>query len=267
MTLLDTKLTGPGWARWRRALWYHAAFYKQTWRGSVISNFMFPILYLASMGLGVGKLVNAHSGDVAGQTYLHFVAPGLLAITAMQLGTGESLWPILGAVKWVRTYHAAIATPLEPEDVLIGKVTWVGVRLLMTSLVYTVIIACFGAISSWTGVFLPAVGVLTGLAFCGPLVAYALTVESDTTFTTIFRFLIVPMFLFSATFYPVSVYPPGMRCIVQFMPLYHGVALARGFCFGDAPIWPMVAHAVVLVSLFVVGFWFARRNIRRRLIS
>jgi lipooligosaccharide transport system permease protein len=267
MSTLEATQTGPGWPRWRRALWYHAAFYRLTWRASVISSFLFPILYLASMGLGVGSLVSTHTGLVEGQTYLHFVAPGLLAITAMQLGTGESMWPILGAVKWVRTYHAAVATPLEPEDVLTGKLAFVGLRLLMTATVYTVIIACFGAVSSWWGVLLPAVGVLTGLAFAAPLIAYALTVESDSSFSTIFRFLIVPMFLFSATFYPVATYPPGIRWVVQLMPLYHGVALARGFAFGGAPLWPMVAHVAVLSSLFAVGVVVARRHMRRRLVS
>jgi lipooligosaccharide transport system permease protein len=265
-TLTTTLNDGPGWAPWRRALWYHAAFYAQTWRASVISSFMFPILYLASMGLGIGHLVSHHSGLVEGQSYLHFVAPGLLAITAMQLASNECMWPILGAVKWVRTYHAAIATPLEPEDVIIGKFAWVGVRLLFTSVVYAIIIAAFGAISSWWALTLPAIGLLTGMAFAAPLAAFSLTLESDTSFATIQRFLIVPMFLFSATFYPLRTYPSSIRWIVQFMPLYHGVALARAATFGSPWHWALVAHVAVLTVMSIAGIIVARRFIRRRLV-
>ena len=91
-----------GWSPARRSAWYHFEFYRQTWRGSVISNFLFPILYLGSMGMGVGHLVNAHAGLVEGHPYLDFVAPGLLAMTTMQVGSGESMWPILGDRKSTR---------------------------------------------------------------------------------------------------------------------------------------------------------------------
>jgi lipooligosaccharide transport system permease protein len=258
---------GPGWPRWFRALWYHGAFYAQTWRASVISSFLFPLLYLTSLGIGVGRLVSRHSGLIQGHTYLHFIAPGLLAITAMQVAAGESMWAILGAVKWVRTYHAAVATPLEPEDVVTGKLAWVGLRLVVTAGVYSVIIAFFGAITSWWGLALPLVGLLTGWAFAAPLIAYAVTANSDAPFTMIFRFLIIPMSLFSATFYPVSAYPPSLRWIVQIMPLYHGVALTRTLAYGHGAVGPTVAHVAVLVALAGVGFVVARRNMRRRLVD
>jgi lipooligosaccharide transport system permease protein len=269
MTLLASATTldrAPGWAPWRRALWYHAAFYSKTWRASVISSFMFPILYLLSMGIGIGHLVAKHTGLVEGQSYLHFVAPGLLVITAMNLASNECMWPILGAVKWDRTYQAAIATPLEPEDVITGKLVWVGVRLVGTSAVYAAIIAAFGAVSSWWALLLPLVGLATGLAFGTLLVAYSLTLESDTAFATIQRFLIVPMFLFSATFYPLHQYPSYLRWVVQLMPLYHGVALARAVTFGAPWHWALALHALVLVVLAVGGWLLSRRLIRRRLV-
>ncbi len=263
----STPIKGPGWSPWRRSLWYHARFYAQTWRGSVISNFLMPILYLTAMGVGIGHLVTQHVGTVEGHKYLNFIAPGLLTITAMQLGAGESMWPILGAVKWVRTYHAAVATPLEPEDVVAGKVSWVAVRLAASSVIYLVVIACFGAVSSPWAITLPIIGVLTGLAFATPLMAFALTIESDTSFTTIYRFLIVPMFLFSATFYPVHQYPTSIRWLVQVMPLYHGVALARAAAFGTGQWSTLAVHVGVLLALGVGGFFLARRNMRRRLVS
>lgn len=263
----QTEVQGPGWPRWTRSLWYHATFYRQTWRASVFSTFAFPILYLLSMGVGVGHLVQKNTGLVQGQTYLHFVAPGMLVISAMTMAAGESMWAILAAVKWVRTYHAAVATPLNPEDVVAGKLGWVATRLFLTACVYTVIIACFGAIESWWAILLPLVGTLTGIAFAAPLVAFASRANSDSTFTLIFRFTIIPMTLFSATFFPVSTYPGYLRWIVQVMPLYHGVALARTLAFGQGHFAPTVAHVAVLLVPAVGGWLLANRNMRRRLAT
>ncbi len=256
-----------GWARWQRAWWYHAMQYGQTWRGSVAGSVLFPIFYLAAMGVGVGHLVSAHTGLVQGQTYLHFIAPSLLVTTAMQLGEGESLWPVLAAVKWVRTYHAAVSTPLEPEDVLAGKLTWVATRSLAGGIVYTIVIGAFGALHSWWALTLPLLSVLTTLAFAAPLVAYATTAESDASFPTLYRFAFVPMFLFSATFFPVASYPGYLRPLVQLVPLYHAVALGRAAAVGAGAPAALAAHLLVLVALTVAGVLVGRRTIRRRLVD
>jgi lipooligosaccharide transport system permease protein len=261
---LDTPLGGP---RWQRSWWYHATFYAQTWRGSVSSTILFPIFYLAALGIGVGKLVSAHTGLVDGQTYLHFIAPSLLATSTMQMGEGESLWPVLAAVKWLRTYHAVAATPLEPQDILLGKLSWVATRAFATGVVYTIIIACFGALHSWWSLTLPFLGALIALAFSAPLVAYAATAQSDASFTVIYRFAFVPMFLFSATFYPVSAYPASIRPLVQFVPLYHGVALARAAAFGQGSFAAIMAHLGVLIAMAAVGILWGRRTMHRRLVD
>jgi lipooligosaccharide transport system permease protein len=261
---LDARL---GWPRWRRSWWYHATFYAQTWRGSVASTVLFPIFYLAALGIGVGHLVNHHTGLVQGQTYLHFIAPSLLATTTMQLGEGESLWPVLAAIKWVRTYHAAAATPLEPKDILTGKLSWVVTRSFATGIVYTIVIGCFGALQSWWCLTLPFIGALITLAFSAPLVAYAATAQSDGSFTAIYRFAFVPMFLFSATFYPVSAYPGYLRPIVQLIPLYHGVALARAAAFGQGSLGAIFCHLAFLIAMAILGVLWGRRTLRRRLVD
>ena len=261
---LDERL---GWPRWRRSWSYHATYYAQTWRGSVASTVLFPIFYLAALGVGVGHLVTKHTGLVQGQTYLHFIAPTLLATTTMQLGEGESLWPVLAAIKWIRSYHAAVATPLEPEDILYGKLTWVATRALATGVVYTIVIACFGALQSWWSLTLPLIGTLITVAFAAPLVAFAATAQSDGSFTTLYRFGFVPMFLFSATFYPVSAYPGYLRPLVQIVPLYHGVALARAAAFGEGSLGPLLCHLVFLVTMAAVGVAWGRRTMRRRLVD
>jgi lipooligosaccharide transport system permease protein len=233
----------------------------------VASTVLFPIFYLASLGVGVGHLVSAHTGLVDGQTYLHFIAPSLLATTTMQLGEGESLWPVLAAVKWIRSYHAAAATPLEPEDILYGKLTWVVTRAFFTGIVYTIVIGAFGAIQSWWSLALPFIGALVALAFSAPLVAFAARSQSDGSFTTIYRFAFVPMFLFSATFYPVSAYPGYLRPLVQIMPLYHGVALARAAAYGHASFGAVICHIAVLAVLAAAGIAWGRHTLRRRLVD
>jgi lipooligosaccharide transport system permease protein len=252
---------------WVRSWHYHATFYAQTWRGSLASSILFPIFFLASLGVGVGHLVTINVGSVQGQTYLHFIAPSILATTTMQLGEGESLWPVLAAVKWVRSYHAAAATPLEPKDILFGKLSWVVTRAFVTGIIYTIVIGCFGALESWWCLTLPFLGALIALAFSAPLVAYAARCQSDAPFTVIYRFAFVPMFLFSATFYPVSAYPGYLRPLVQLVPLYHGVALARAAAYGHASIGPVLGHVAFLVAMAAVGIALGRRTMRRRLVD
>ena len=264
---MTTVVTTMGWPRWRRSWWHHAMQFRQTWQGSVYSTVLFPVFYLGAMGFGVGHLVSAHAGLVAGQTYLHFIAPGLLATTALQLGESESLYPVLGALKWHRNYHAAVTTPLEPRDVLWGKLAWLATRGLFTGLVYTITIGAFGALESWWALTLPLLGALITVATAAPLMAYAATCEDDTSFAYIYRFAVVPMFLFSATFYPLSAYPTGLQPIVQLMPLYHGVALTRAAAFGQGSLGPIAAHLTVLLTMLLVGLWWGQRSMARRLVD
>ena len=259
--------TRLGWPRWRRSWWYHATYYAQTWRGSVVSTVLFPIFYLAALGVGVGRLVSAHTGLVQAQTYLHFIAPSLLAATTMQLGESESLWPVLAAVKWIRSYHAAAATPLEPHDILMGKLSWVVTRAFATGVVYTIIIGFFGALQSWWSLTLPFIGALIALAFSAPLVAFAARSQTDGPFAMIYRFAFVPMFLFSATFYPVSAYPGSLRPLVQLVPLYHGVALSRAAAFGEGSWGAMAFHLGFLVVMALAGVAWGRRTMHRRLVD
>ena len=241
--------------------------FRQTWQGSVYSTVLFPVFYLSAMGVGVGHLVSAHAGLVAGQTYLHFIAPGLLATTALQLGESESLHPVLAGLKWERSYHAIVSTPLEPRDLLWGKLTWLATRGLFTGLVYTIAFGAFGVLASWWALTLPLLGALMTVAIAAPLVAYAATCEEDTSFAYIYRFAVVPMTLFSATFYPLSAYPSGLQPIVQLMPLYHGVALTRSAAFGQGSLGPIVAHLAVLFAMLLAGLWWGQRTLTRRLVD
>src|SRR5437868_12974392 len=149
-----------------RSLQSWAYRYKRTWRGSAVSSILQPVLFLAAMGLGLGSLVNrGHTSSLGGVTYLVFLAPALLAAAAMQTAAMESSWPVMAAVKWLKTYDAMLATPLRVRDVLAGHLTWITARIAMGAAVFTVVMAAFGAVKSPEGVLLLPAAVLTGLAF------------------------------------------------------------------------------------------------------
>jgi len=251
---------------WFRALRYFAYQYKRTWRSSITTSFLFPVLYLAAMGVGLGSLINQHSHTVGGVSYLDFLAPGLMAGTAMQIGANESMYPVLGAIKWVRTYLAMLATPLTVDDVLAGHLAWIGVRLMMVATIYLGVMAAFGTVASWLALLAVPAAVLTGLAFAAPITAFSATQEQDVAFTSLYRFAIIPLFLFSGTFYPVSQLPGWLQPVAQVTPLYQGVALCRSLTLGRVELWPTLGHLAYLVVMATVGTLAARWAFRRRLV-
>jgi lipooligosaccharide transport system permease protein len=251
---------------WVRSLGYWAFQYKRTWRSSLTTSFLFPLLYLAAMGVGLGTLVDHHVHDVAGVPYLSFVGPGVLAATAMQVGTNESTYPVMGAIKWIRTYFAMLATPLRVVDVLVGHLAWMVLRLVLTSAIFLVVLAAFGVTRSPEAVLALPAAVLGGMAFAAPITAFAATQEKDANFAVIYRFVLIPLFLFSGTFFPVTRLPGWLQPVAQATPLYHGVALCRALVLGQHLGWPMAGHAAYLVALVVLGVLAGFRAYRRRLV-
>jgi lipooligosaccharide transport system permease protein len=245
----------------------HALVYRRTWRGSVISTFFSPVLYLLAMGIGLGSLVDEGAGqaDLGGLSYLAFLAPGLLVATAMQTGAGDGSWPVMAGIKWTKTYHATLATPIGVRDLVVGHLGWVGLRLTFVSAVFVAIMAAFGAVESWVGAAAMIPAVLTGLVFAAATTAYAAYLESDTGLSTLFRFGIVPMFLFSGTFFPISQLPDWLEPLAAVVPLWHGVELARGMALGIPTTWPPVFHVAYLLAWIVGGTLVAFRTFSRKL--
>jgi len=249
-----------------RSFEYWLFQYKRTWRGSVISTILFPVLFLASMGLGLGTLVDSStSGGVEGHSYLVFLAPGLLAATAMQTAVGESTYPVMGAIKWIKTYHAMLATPLGVLDVLVGHLLFIGARVLIGSTIFLAVMTAFGAVESPLALLTLPAALLTGLAFATPVVAYSAVLENDYGFAVLLRFVVVPLFLFGGVFYPVSQLPLVLEQLAYLTPLWHGVALSRELALGTATLGATLLHVAYLAVWIVVGFVFAARNYQRRL--
>jgi lipooligosaccharide transport system permease protein len=240
--------------------------YRRTWRGSIYSSLLEPLLYLASLGLGLGTLVNRHHpAGLGGVNYLAFLAPGLLAATGMQTAVGESTYPVLGSVKWNKTYQAAVASPLRPADVFHGHVLFVVMRLGMNCTLFLAVAAAFGAIRSPAALAAVPVAVLTGLAFATPIEAWAVTRTKDTSFAMIFRFGVIPLFLFSGIFFPVSQLPVWLRPVAYATPLWHGVTLCRALSLGTAGLPAALGHAAYLAAVASAGLVAGNRTYRRRL--
>jgi lipooligosaccharide transport system permease protein len=248
-----------------RSYEFWVAQYRRVWRGSVVTSVVNPVFYLSAIGIGLGTLVNRAHSTPGGVTYLAYVAPGVLAATAMQVATVEASWPVLGSIKWTRSYYAMLATPLGIRDVVLGHQFWMITRVVSSSAVYLAVIAAFGGIHSWLAVLALPACFLIGIAFSTPVAAYAATLERDSSFVAINRFAVVPMFLFSGTFFPVSRLHTPLRQIAYATPLFHGVSLCRGLTLGTIG-WPSaIGHVAYLLTLAIAGFVFAQRTYARRL--
>src|SRR5918992_4862611 len=236
-----------------RPLEFFFAQYRRIWRGTVISSVVNPIVFLLAFGWGLGQIANDALALPAGVSYLEFVAPGLLAATAMQMASFEASWPVLSAIKWSRQYHAMLATPLRVVDVVLGHQGFIAMRMLSTATIYLLAITAFGAVESPLAILAIPVAVLVGLAFAAPIAAWGAYTETDASFVAIFRFLIVPMFLFSGTFFPVSELPTVLQGIAYVTPLWHGVDLCRQLTLGEVAGSSALAHVGALMAWIAIG--------------
>lgn len=250
-----------------RAFAYWLTQYRRTWRGSAVTSLLEPLGFLAAMGIGLGTLVDRGTGSATlpGVSYLEFLAPGLLAATAMQTASFESSYPVMGAIKWQRQYHAMLATPLGVVDLLAGHLMFVAFRLVTTLTVFVAVMGAFGAIGSPWGVFALPVAVLTGMAYATVIFAFSVRQDTDGGFAMLFRFAIMPMFLFSGTFFPVSQLPGWLEPVAWVTPLWHGVELCRSLALGTPQMVPALLHVGYLAVWSVAGFVVARRCFERRL--
>ncbi len=241
--------------------------WRRTWRGSAITNFVLPVLYLLAMGVGLGAYVDEGGGDRAlgGLPYLDFIAPGLLATTVFQNAVGASTWPVLGALKWDKIYYAMLATPLRVRDILLGNLWFIAARLALTGAVFLGVLAAFGITSwPWAVLALPA-AVLVGMAHATPCFAYAASIQRETGFMLLYRLGVVPMFLFSGAFFPVSQLPPALEWLARVLPLTSGVELLRDLVLGTPELGADLLHVAYLALWVLGGFWLADRRLARRL--
>ena len=254
-------------------LGYWMTVYSRMWKGTLITAFLAPVAFLAGMGIGLGSLVDAgEETAVPGVPYLAFVATGLLAAQAMQTAVSETTFPVLGAIKWRRTYYAMLATPLRVEDLVRGHVVYVTIRLLIGSTVFTAVSVVMGAIGGWGVLASLAFAVLGGLAFATPVYCYSARARSEQAYNVLVRFVIMPMFLFSGTFFPVTQLPVWLQVLAWVSPLSHAGSLTRAAALGPQTPFALTPagyalHVGYLLVWAVVGYLLAVRELRRRMES
>ena len=258
----------PPARRWLPALEFWLRAYRRSWRGSAFSGFVAPLLYLGSLGYGLGRLVDdggRAGGAGVGVAYAAFVAPGLLAANAMQTAVGESTYPVMGAVKWLRQYLAMLATPLTVTDVLLGHVAYIVLRVVFVTVPFVVVGALLGAFTTPWVALAALVAVLAGAVHALPVMAFAVRAEDDTGFSMIFRFGAIPMFLFAGTFFPTDELPAVLQPVAWATPLWHATTLCRDLTLGTAQWGSGLAHLGYLAAWLVVGAWLAVRSYTGRL--
>lgn len=246
----------------------HFMLYRTIWRSNVMASVLQPLLYLVGMGLGVGALIDR--GDSApqlldGLTYFQFLAPALIATSAMMVTTGEAMWPVVAGFKWQRDYHAAAATPLSPGEIAGGVALWHTTKAVIAGTGVATVLLVFPSTCS-AGLPLAVVfGGLTGIVCSAPIMAWSATREQDQSFPTINRFIITPLFLFGGAFYPITQLPEWLQWIAKTTPLWHGVELTRGAVNGRLELGSTVRHVTYLLMFVAVGWLSARRTFAKRL--
>lgn len=262
-------------ARARRYGWWYFAEYTlsamRAWLLSVlVAAFGNPLVYLLAMGLGLGAIVSERTGTVDGVPYLVFVAPGLLISTVVMSVIGEMAYPVLGGFTWNRTFYAAHATPLEPWQIAVGHAVAVLLRFVAQSAIFYALMLLFGSSPGAWGWLSIGIGALTAGAFGTPVMAFSASRESagDGSFVLIQRFVVMPMFLFAGTFFPLEAMPSYLHWIGWISPIWHGTQLCRLVGYGSpVPGWLAAVHLCVLVAMTGVGMWLAMRVFTRRLTS
>lgn len=253
--------------------WYVAEYRMRNmikWSSAIIAfGLGNPILYLLSVGIGVGSLVdqNLGAGGIGGVSYITFLAPALLATAAIQGAMDETSFPILQGFVWDKSFWAMNSTQLTGRDIFGGVMIASAIRCVFTIVLYEAVLLVFGSIT-WASVpLLSITSFFAGMAFAAVMAMSSSFVKQDDGFFAIVgRFIIAPMFMFSGTFYPLDTLPLYLQWIGWLSPLWHATNLGRALAYG-MPIegWLVAIHLIYLAAMFVAGSYYGGRQVARRL--
>jgi lipooligosaccharide transport system permease protein len=245
-------------AVWRR----NASMYRRTWKWNILPNFFEPVFYLTAVGVGVGAYIE----QMAGMTYLEFLAPALVCVAAMNGASYEATYNVFVRLSFEKTYDAMLTTPVEPDDVLAGEVLWAMTRAAIYGGCFFLILVVAG-LAPLPGALLvlPAM-LLAGFLFAGLGIAFAVHIERIDMFSFYFTLFLTPLFLFSDVFFPLDErLSPAWRALAEILPLLHPVRLAR-MAFAGRPDFGLALWDLAYIASFsAVVLAVARRQISRRL--
>jgi lipooligosaccharide transport system permease protein len=253
----------PG-ARAIRLIERNLTLYRRIWI-VLLSGFFEPVFYLFSIGFGVGSMVNeVRLADGRLITYTAFVAPALLASSAMNGAIYESTLNVFFRLKWGKVYDGVLATPLQALDIALGEIGWSQIRGCLYAIGFTVVMTMFGLVTSWWGMLAVPIALLIGFAFAGVGMAATTFMKGWQDFDLI-QLVIQPLFLFSGTFFPIDFYPESLQTVARLSPLYHGTELLRAATLGSFD-WSVAGHAAFLVVMGSIGLAITRRRFEKLLL-
>jgi lipooligosaccharide transport system permease protein len=239
--------------------------YRHGWI-AILTGFFEPVFYLFSLGIGLGGLIKMVTTD-GGQSvpYAVFVAPALLATSAMNGAVFDSTFNVFFKLKFAKLYDSVLATPLGPRDVAVGEIAWSLIRGALYAAAFLLVAWAVGTVHSWWALLALPAATLIGFAFSAVGMFATTYMRSWVDFDYV-NLAIQPMFLFSATFFPLALYPESVQWIVQATPLYHGVALERALMLGE--VGPaLLVHVAYLAVLGLLGLLGAARRLEKLLLS
>jgi len=246
-------------AVWRR----NAVMYKRTWKWNILPNFFEPVLYLFSIGLGVGAYVS----QMGGTSYIAFLAPGLVCVAAMNGASFEVTYNIYVRLVFEKTYDAMLTTPIEPDDVLAGEVLWAVTRACVYGGCFFIVLLFFGLAPLPSSLWVIFVIPITGLLFAAIGMVFSLRIPNIDMFSFYFTLFLTPLFLFSDVFFPLKERLAGpWLSVAEMLPLLHPVRLARASFNGEFSVTVLWDLAYTLGMSLLLFLW-ARRGVRDRLTN
>lgn len=261
---MSLALTAPPAPFRELTYWLHR--YRRVWRATIVVSVANPLMFLAAMGAGLGKLVQHNATPILHSTpYLQFFAPGLLAAAAMQNGFIDSAGPVFKSAYGRGNYRSAANTPMKPTDIYLGHLMFMAFRAFLSAAAFVLVLAVCGTFPWQRCLLMLPAAVLIGVAFSAPVAAVAIRITQFSKISAILRFVIMPMYMFSGTFYSTSQLPRWLHAIISVTPLYHGVDLCRGIALRTETGPGFALDAGYLLAMAVGGYLYGRRIYTRHL--
>jgi lipooligosaccharide transport system permease protein len=244
------------WHVWQRNL----TVYRKTYKINILPNFFEPVIYLVAMGIGLGAFIDR---TIDGFTYIEFIAPGLIAASAMNGGTYDSTYNIFVKMYFGRTYEAITATPVNMEDAMVGEILWAITRGIIYGVIFSLVVAAMGLMQSWTALFIVPIIVVISWLFAGMGLVYTSFVKIIDMYSFYFTIWLTPLFLFSGIFFPVSTLPSWAQIVAWLTPLYHCVNLAKAVVLGTWSAGHWLDVLWVLIVAVATSAWAVIRMRRK----
>ncbi|MBX3311385.1 MAG: ABC transporter permease [Microbacteriaceae bacterium] len=250
-----------------RAVIAHKLRASKDYLGTVFAEtFLSPVAYLFALGVGLGSLIDANGQTINGIGYLQFVAPALVCSTAMLTVAGELMWPILGGFRWNKIFEAMFATPISPAEIVRGTLFFASIRGMAATVVYTVVVWAFGGwVSFESALWCIFFSLLLALSFGICCLCLSAKVEQDSILTLFYRFIVMPLFLFSGTFFSLDTLPIYLQPIGWLSPLWHATQSTRALSYWPEQAWLAPISIIYLLLIFTVFYLASVRIFTRRL--